>query len=66
MTLYRVHLMAADGSLYEIRELNFDHDDNAIDYAGWLDHLEEIYVWEGERLVAHFPSEKIPHSPFNP
>jgi hypothetical protein len=37
--------------------LDFEHDDAAIDHAGWLDHPHEIQVWESERLVAHFPSE---------
>ena len=64
MPLYRVHLMSADGSLHEVQELDCDHDDNVIDYAGSLNHLEEIYVYQGERLVAHFSSDIIPHSAF--
>jgi hypothetical protein len=65
MTLYQVLLMTAAGSLQEKRELDCDHDDAVIDYAGRIDHVHEIHVFEGERLVARFPSEKLIQSPFD-
>lgn len=64
ITLYRICLMAADGSLHEESELDCEHDDVAIDHAGRLDHPHEICVWEGERLVVRFRSEMAPHLPF--
>ncbi|MGH1573807.1 hypothetical protein ACRAWG_28100 [Methylobacterium sp. P31] len=65
MTFYRICLLAADGSTYAESELDCEHDDVAIDYAGRLNHPHEIQVWEGERLVARFPSETAPRSPFD-
>jgi hypothetical protein len=64
MTLCRICLMAADGSLHAESKLDCEHDDAVIDHAGRLDHPHEIRVWEGERLVARFPSKMAPHSPF--
>jgi hypothetical protein len=57
MPLYRICLKAADGSFHDDWEMDCEHDDDVIDHAGWLDHPHEIQVWEGERLVARFPSE---------
>ncbi len=64
MTLYRICLIAADGSLHHESEIDCQHDDAAIDHAGSLNHPHEIQVWEGRRLVAHFPDEEI--SPSGP
>lgn len=66
MPLYRLCLMAMDGSLHEERELHCAHDEAAIDQAGWVDHLHEIRVLEGERLVACFPDEMTVRGPFKP
>jgi hypothetical protein len=57
--------MAVDGSLHQESELDCDHDDAAIDYAGRLDHPHEIHVWDGERLVARLPPELAIRSPFD-
>ncbi|HVM98567.1 MAG TPA: serine hydrolase domain-containing protein [Caulobacteraceae bacterium] len=34
----------------------FANDDHAIDHAGRIGHPHEIKLWQGERLVAHFPA----------
>ena len=65
MPLYQIRLMAEDGSLHEESELDFEHDDAAIDHAGWLDHPHEIHVCEGGRLIARFPSETVFRWPFD-
>lgn len=55
MAPYTFHLHDADGDLKEVRSALLAHDDAAIDHAGKLGHAHEIKVWQGERLVAHFP-----------
>lgn len=55
MTLYRIELHDEVGDVREIREQSFEHDDDAIDCAGAIDHPHEINVWQDERRVAHFP-----------
>ncbi len=66
MPLYRISLLAADGTLHEEHEIDCEHDDAAIDHAGGLNHPHEIHVWDGERLVAHFHSEAGLRSPYLP
>ena len=55
MAPYNFDLYDEDGNLREVRTALFAHDDDAIDHAGRLPHPHEIKVWEGARLVAHFP-----------
>jgi hypothetical protein len=43
------------GATREVRRLLFASDDDAIDFAGRIDHPGEIAVWQGDRLVARFP-----------
>lgn len=52
---YRFSLMSPDGGLAEEYTGEFADDDDAIDHAGGLGHLYDIDVWDGQRLVAHFP-----------
>jgi hypothetical protein len=56
MAPYTIDLHDEDGALCEVRSQVFAHDDDAIDHAGGIDHPHEIKVWQGERLVADFPS----------
>jgi hypothetical protein len=57
---YTIDLYDERGNLRERRTLYLAHDDAAIDRAGWLDHPHEINVWQGDRLVAQFPSGRSP------
>ena len=68
MALYRISLLAAGtDSPRGDGKIDCEHDGlAAIDHAGAFDHPHEIHVWEGERLVAHFPSETGLRSPFSP
>jgi hypothetical protein len=57
---YTINLHDECGDLRARRTLHLAHDDAAIDRAGRLDHPHEINVWQGDRLVAHFPSGRSP------
>jgi len=57
MAPYTIDLHAPDGSVGERRTIWFIHDDEAIDHAGQIDHPHAIRVWQGGRMVAHFPPE---------
>jgi len=55
MVPYTIDLHDEHGGVRERRNALFAHDDDAIDHAGRGGHPNEIKVWQGERLVAHFP-----------
>lgn len=55
MAPYRVSLLTEDGSPHEERVIDCEHDDEAIDRAGEIQHPHEIDVWQGNRHVARFP-----------
>ena len=55
MTPYTFDLHEPHGGLHGRLVHHFATDDDAIDHAGTLDHVHEIKVWQGERLVARFP-----------
>jgi hypothetical protein len=52
---YAIEMQDEQGATREVRKLAFAGDDDAIDFAGWIDHPGEIAVWQGSRLVARFP-----------
>lgn len=56
MAPYRIDLHDENGIVREEHTQLFARDDDAIDEAGRMAHPHEIKVWQGERLVAHFPS----------
>jgi len=56
MAPYCIALHDEDGSTREVRSHLFACDDDAIDHAGKIGHPHEMKVWQGDRLVAHFPS----------
>ena len=60
MAPYTIDLHDERGEVRERRNALFAHDDDAIDHAGRLGHSHEIKVWQGERLVAHFPAIEGP------
>ena len=55
MAPYTIDLYDEHGGVRERQNALFAQDDDAIDHAGRLGHPNEIKVWQGERLVAHFP-----------
>jgi hypothetical protein len=55
MAPYAIDLHDEGGAVRETRSDWFADDDAAIDHAGHIGHPHEIKVWQGERLVAHFP-----------
>jgi len=59
MTAYIIDLYDANGAVRETRAQGFPHDDAAIDSVGRIDHPHEIKVWQGGRLVAHFPALRL-------
>jgi hypothetical protein len=59
MAPYTIDLHDAEGAIRETRSQMFAHDDDAIDHAGRIEHPHEMRVWQGERLVAHFPTMRL-------
>ena len=55
MAAYRIRMFNADGSLNRETLADYACDDDAIDRTGEIQHLETIFLWQGERLVATFP-----------
>ena len=55
MSSYRIELRDRADGLVDVRTARFALDDQAIDYAGGLDHPHGMKIWDGERLVAEFP-----------
>jgi hypothetical protein len=55
MVPYRIDLHDKDGAVIEVRRMLCAHDDEAIDRTGWIDHPHAMKLWQGDRLVAHFP-----------
>lgn len=55
MGVYRIELRDKAGGVVDVRTRPFAIDDDAIDYAGGLDHPQGMKIWDGERLVAEFP-----------
>jgi hypothetical protein len=51
---YRIALMSPDGLIQEERIADFEHDDQAIDVTGQINHPHQIQVYQGERLVGIF------------
>jgi len=60
MAPYAIDLHDQHGNVRERLTAVFARDDDAIDYAGQLQHPSEIKVWQGDRLVAHFPPVEGP------
>jgi hypothetical protein len=56
MSAYRIELRDRTRRVFEVCTHAFTVDDEAIDYAGGIDHPFEVTVWSGDRLVANFPS----------
>jgi hypothetical protein len=56
MAPYRIELHDQAGAVVAEQNRLFEHDDAAIDHAGRIDHPHAMKVWQGERLVAHFPA----------
>ncbi len=46
--------MSPDGLVQEERIADFEHDDQAIDVTGQINHPHQIQVYQGERLVGTF------------
>ena len=61
MAPYRIELHDGEGSVKTERRALFEQDDDAIDYAGEIGHPYAMEVWQGERLVAHFPPIRSLH-----
>jgi len=59
MAPYRIEFHDADGEVQAEKIALFEHDDAAIDHAGRIDHPDELKVWQGDRLVAHFPTLRL-------
>lgn len=57
MPPFLIQLVNPDGSIKEEISVDFEHDDAAIEHAGWIDHPHGIDVFEHDRLVARFPPE---------
>jgi hypothetical protein len=55
MSAYTIRLLAENGAIRELLELDFESDDAAIDYAGSLPHPYAMIVRQGGRHVARFP-----------
>ncbi len=55
MAAYRIDLHDERGAVVHQHHQSFDHDDAAIDHAGRMAHPHALKVWQGDRLVAHFP-----------
>jgi hypothetical protein len=60
MSPYRIELHDANGAVIAEQTELFEHDDAAIDHAGRINHRDALKVWQGERLVAHFPPLQSP------
>ncbi len=60
MAAYRVVFHGDDDEPVAESTFEHPHDDAAIDAAGRHAHPHAIKVWQGGRLVAHFPSEGRP------
>jgi len=58
MSPYRIELYDADGVVVAERTELFEHDDDAIDHVGRIDHADALQIWQGPRLVAHFPTQR--------
>jgi hypothetical protein len=56
---YRIILLTRNGAPLEERQLDFEHDDAAIDHLGDLAHPHEIDLWHGDRHVARRPFESV-------
>jgi hypothetical protein len=55
MSAYRIELRDETSRVCEVCTHPFALDDDAIDYAGGIDHPYGMTVWDGDRLVADFP-----------
>jgi len=56
MAPYTIDLHDANEAVVDKRHGLFACDDDAIDHAGKIAYPHSIRVWQGERLVAHFPA----------
>ena len=55
MAPYRIELHDEYDAIVGERHMLCAHDDEAIDRAGWIEHQHAMRLWQGDRLVAHFP-----------
>jgi hypothetical protein len=60
---YRIELHGEAGEVREVHADLFASDDDAIDHAGRIGNAYAMKVWQGSRLVAHFPAVGQPHRP---
>lgn len=63
MEPYRIVLLSPGEAVHEERMIECAHDDDAIDFAGQLDHPHAIDIWQHDRHVARF-SPWSPPPPF--
>lgn len=63
MAPYRIVLLTPDEAVREERLIECAHDDEAIEYTGWIDHPHAIDLWQQDRHVVRFPPWP-PQAPF--
>ena len=55
MAPYRITLFNQIGSVSGKHLVECDHDDEAIEWAGRINHPHDVFVWQGVRFVGRFP-----------
>jgi hypothetical protein len=60
MSLYRISLLDQQDLPQAEQIIDFEHDDDAIDHAGSIDHPYAIDVWQADRHVVLFPPWPAP------